>query len=191
MKPRPEASSPPGRKGLLHVDDWAEIRRLHRSEGRAIKAIAREPGLSRNTVRAALRSSSPPRYERRPMPSMVDAVEDRVRALLRATPTMPATVIAERLGWERGMTVLRDRVRELRPAYLPAGPAGPRHVPPGRARPVGPVVPARGHPPGTRARRATAGHRGRLGLLPPDGRPGGRPTSSYQSGSPNALVSSS
>lgn len=124
MKPRLEASSPPGRKGLLHVDDWAEIRRLHRSEGRAIKAIARELGLSRNTVRAALRSSSPPRYERRSMPSMVDAVEDRVRALLRATPTMPATVIAERLGWERGMTVLRERVRELRPAYLPADPAG-------------------------------------------------------------------
>lgn len=109
---------------MLHVDDWAEIRRLHRSEGRAIKAIARELGLSRNTVRSALRSPSPPRYERRPAPSAVDAVEGRVRALLRGTPTMPATVIAERIGWERGMTVLRDRVRELRPAYLPADPAG-------------------------------------------------------------------
>ena len=30
---------------------------------------------------------------------------------------MPATVIAERIGWTRGMTVLRDRVAELRPAY--------------------------------------------------------------------------
>lgn len=26
---------------------------------------------------------------------------------------MPATVIAERVGWERGLTVLKDRVREL------------------------------------------------------------------------------
>jgi hypothetical protein len=31
---------------------------------------------------------------------------------------MPATVIAERIGWTRGLTVLKERVRELRPAYL-------------------------------------------------------------------------
>ena len=36
------------------MEDWAEIRRLHRSEGMAIKAIARRSGLARNTVRAAL-----------------------------------------------------------------------------------------------------------------------------------------
>lgn len=35
---------------------------------------------------------------------------------------MPATVIAERIGWERGLTILKKRVRELRPAYLPVGP---------------------------------------------------------------------
>ena len=35
---------------------------------------------------------------------------------------MPATVIAERIGWTRSMTVLKDRVRELRPLYLPADP---------------------------------------------------------------------
>ena len=37
---------------------------------------------------------------------------------------MPATVIAERVGWTRGMTVFKERVRELRPAYLPPDPAG-------------------------------------------------------------------
>ena len=36
------------------MEDWAEIRRLHRAEGMAIKAIARRLGLARNTVRAAL-----------------------------------------------------------------------------------------------------------------------------------------
>ena len=36
---------------------------------------------------------------------------------------MPATVIAERVGWTRGMTVFKERVRELRPAYLPPDPA--------------------------------------------------------------------
>jgi transposase len=52
----------------------------------------------------------------------VDAVEPRIRELLAAWPTMPATVIAERIGWERSIRVLRDRVAELRPAYLPPDP---------------------------------------------------------------------
>ena len=37
---------------------------------------------------------------------------------------MPAGVIAERVGWTRAMTVFNERVRELRPAYLPPDPAG-------------------------------------------------------------------
>ena len=41
---------------MLNVEDWAEIRRLHRAEGMSIKAIGRRLGVSRNTVRAALRS---------------------------------------------------------------------------------------------------------------------------------------
>jgi hypothetical protein len=36
---------------------------------------------------------------------------------------MPATVIAERVGWSRSLTVLKDRVRELRPVYAPVDPA--------------------------------------------------------------------
>lgn len=52
----------------------------------------------------------------------MDAVEVQIRELLRETPTMLTTVIAERIGWERGMTVLKDRVRDLRPAYVPGDP---------------------------------------------------------------------
>jgi transposase len=110
-------------KGVLSVEDWAEIRRLYRAEKMPIKVIARVLGISRNTVRAAIASDGPPKYERKPAGSIVDAVEPRVRELLRAYPTMPATVIAERIGWDRGLTVLKDRVRELRPAYLPPDPA--------------------------------------------------------------------
>jgi transposase len=110
-------------KGVLSVEDWAEIRRLYRAEKMPVKVIARVLGISRNTVRAAIASDGPPKYERKPAGSIVDAVEPRVRELLRAYPTMPATVIAERIGWDRGLTVLKDRVRELRPAYLPPDPA--------------------------------------------------------------------
>jgi transposase len=110
-------------EGVLSVEDWAEIRRLHRAEQMPVKAIARVMGVSRNTVRAAVASSRPPKYERPRKGSIVDAAEPRIRELLRAYPAMPATVIAERIGWERSVRVLRDRVAELRPAYLPQDPA--------------------------------------------------------------------
>jgi transposase len=108
---------------VLVVEDWAEIRRLHRSVGMPIKAIARVMGVSRNTVRAALRAEVPPRYERVGSGSIVDEVEPRIRELLQAWPDMPATVIAERIGWSRSVRVLRKRVAELRPVYLPPDPA--------------------------------------------------------------------
>ena len=108
---------------MLSVEDWAEIRRLHRAEQMPVKAIVRVMGVSRNTVRAAIASDRPPKYQRPRKGSIVDAVEPRIRELLRAYPTMPATVIAERIGWDRSVRVLRDRVAELRPAYLPQDPA--------------------------------------------------------------------
>jgi transposase len=103
---------------LIDVEQWAEIRRLHFAEEMGIKTIARRLGVARNTVRSAVRSSQPPAYVRAPAGSAVDAVEPAIRRLLVKTPDMPATVIAERIGWSRSMTVLRDRVREIRPDYL-------------------------------------------------------------------------
>jgi transposase len=108
---------------VLGVEDWAEIRRLHRAEQMPIKQVARVLAVSKNTVKRALAADGPPRYQRAPRGSVVDTVEPRIRELLAAWPTMPATVIAERIGWTRGLTVLKDRVRELRPVYLPPDPA--------------------------------------------------------------------
>ncbi|WP_225732495.1 MULTISPECIES: IS21 family transposase [unclassified Nocardia] len=108
---------------MLAVEDWAEIRRLHRSEGLPIKAIARLLGVSRNTVRVALASDRPPKYERAAKGSIVDAVEPQIRELLKLYPTMPSTVIAERIGWTRSIRVLSARVAELRPVYVPPDPA--------------------------------------------------------------------
>ena len=106
------------------MEAWAEIRRLHRAENLSIKEISRRLHLARNTVRAAVRSCEPPEYVRRGRASAVDAVEPEIRRLLREYPRMPATVIAERIGWERGITILKERVAELRPVYLPPDPAG-------------------------------------------------------------------
>jgi transposase len=88
-----------------------------------VKVIVRVMGVSRNTVRAAIASDRPPKYVRPRKGSVTDAAEPRIRELLRAYPSMPATVIAERIGWEHSVRVLRDRVAELRPAYLPPDPA--------------------------------------------------------------------
>jgi transposase len=108
---------------MLSVEDGAEIRRLYRAERLPIKVIARVLGISKNTVKAALASEGPPKHERPHRGSIVDEVEPRIRELLQAYPRMPATVIAERIGWTRSIRVLSARVAELRPVYLPPDPA--------------------------------------------------------------------
>jgi transposase len=103
---------------VLKVEDWAEIRRLHFGEGLGKQTIAKRLGIARNTVKAALASPDPPVYRRPRRPSAVDPYEDQIRVLLKDCPTMPATVIAERIGWDRGITILKERVAELRPLFL-------------------------------------------------------------------------
>ena len=110
-------------KWVLSVEDWAEIRRLHRAERMPVKVIARVLGCSRNTVRNALAAEGPPVYRRHSTGSVVDAVEPRIRELLQACPTMPATVIAERIAWPYSIRTLSTRVAELRPIYVPPDPA--------------------------------------------------------------------
>ena len=74
-------------------------------------------------MRAALRSDGPPKYERAPKGSVADGFEPRIRELLAALPTMPASVIGERIGWPYSDRTLRTKVAELRPVYLPPDPA--------------------------------------------------------------------
>lgn len=105
------------------MEDWAEIRRLHRAEQVPIKEIARRLGVARNTVRRALAAPAPPRYERAGTGSLVDQVEPELRKLLNDHPRMPATVLARRLGWTHSLTILKDRIRVIRPEYAGVDPA--------------------------------------------------------------------
>lgn len=84
-------------------------------------------------MRHALRAEVSPKQGRAPAGSLVDAVEPRIRELLSVSPTMPATVVAERIGWERSIRILWNRVSELRPAYLPPDPSSPTTYQPGGA----------------------------------------------------------
>ncbi len=110
------------------MENWAEMRRLHRSERLGVKTIARRLGVARNTVRAALASDEPPKYQRRAAGSAVDGFEPQIRRLLAEFPDMPATVIAERVGWEQSASVLRARVAELRSIVSAGGPGGSHRV---------------------------------------------------------------
>lgn len=105
------------------MEHWAEIRRLHRAEQVPIKEISRRLGIARNTVRSALASESPPSYRRAGKGSLVDAAEPEVRKLLVLNARMPATVIAERIGWQHSLTILKDRIRQIRPEYAGVDPA--------------------------------------------------------------------
>jgi transcriptional regulator with XRE-family HTH domain len=105
------------------VNDWAEIRRLHAAEGLSQRAIAKRLGVSRTTVSRALASPTPRTYSRPPRPSKFDDVEYWVVELLREFPDMPATVLAERVGWEGSDSWFRKRVADLRPGMRPVDPA--------------------------------------------------------------------
>ena len=75
------------------------IRRLA-AEGVPKAQIAARLGISRTTVIKAVNLESPPEYERAPKPTSFTPFEGRVRQLLAETPDMPATVLAERVGWD-------------------------------------------------------------------------------------------
>ena len=104
------------------MEDWALIRRLA-AEGVSKARIAERLGISRTTVIKAVGSDAPPRYERSPGPTSFTVFEPRVRALLESTPDMPATVLAERVGWTGSIRWFRENVTRLRPEHRPVDPA--------------------------------------------------------------------
>jgi len=104
------------------VEDWALIRRLV-ADGVPQRQVARDLGIGRSTVERALASDRPPKYERPAVPTSFTPFEPAVRQLLAATPGMPATVIAERVGWTGSITWFRDNVRRLWPDHCPVDPA--------------------------------------------------------------------
>ena len=105
------------------MEDWALIRRLA-AEGIPKAQIAERLGISRNTVSRAVVSVEPPRYERASVEeTSFTPFEERVRAMLAEFPEMPATVLAERVGWSGSPSWFRENVARLRPEQRRPDPA--------------------------------------------------------------------
>jgi hypothetical protein len=107
---------------VITLEDWALIRRLV-AEGVPKARVAQRLGVSRTTVVKAVSSDAPPRYERRVAPTSFSPFEQRVRALLEDDPDLPATVLAERVGWTGSITWFRENVKRLRPEHRKIDPA--------------------------------------------------------------------
>ena len=108
---------------MLKVDEWAEIRRLHRVEGMSIRGISRRLGVARETVTRALRATGPPVYRRAAKPSKLDPFKVRIADLLAEYPRLSAVRVREILsaeGYTGGMTILRDHLHRVRPRPIPA-----------------------------------------------------------------------
>lgn len=106
---------------MLKEEGVMEIRILHR-QGHSIRRIARELGISRNTVRSYLRNDSPPAYSSRPArSSKLDPYKPYiVERIAAARPDwIPATVIdreIRELGYQGSIRLVRYFLAELKPA---------------------------------------------------------------------------
>src|SRR5262249_30070570 len=118
---------PPGQIGwVISVEDWALIRRLV-ADGAPQRQVARQLGIGRSAgprAGAAARAVAwvgPRKYERKRVVTSFSRCEPRVRELLAEFPEMPATVVAERAGWEGSMSWFRENVGRLRPQHSGVG----------------------------------------------------------------------
>ena len=102
------------------TDRTAEVLKLHFVEGLSVRAISRRISMARKTIRRILgrelpRDTTSLRHTRE---SLLDPFDSLIRDELKATPELRAPAMLERLrplGYAGGVSILRDRLRELRP----------------------------------------------------------------------------
>ena len=99
-------------------DSVAEVLRLGLIEGVSVRQTSKRLRMSRKTVRKILgRHTAPPPTVPTARGSLLDAYDVQVRAILDDVPDILAPAVLERLrplGYTGGVTILRDRLRQLR-----------------------------------------------------------------------------
>ena len=98
--------------------EWAQVRALA-ADGISRREIASRLGINRRTVARLLASDEPPRYQRAPTGSQLDALEPVLRRLLEEWPQIKAPRLTEILRAEYGymgsLRLVQERLQELRP----------------------------------------------------------------------------
>jgi transposase len=105
---------------MVAVEQWAELRRQHFVGGVSIKELTRRSGLSRNTVRAALRGDRAPGYARAPAVSKLEPFKDEIHRLLKMEPALSGVRVREQiepLGYAGGKTIVDDYLRDVRSLF--------------------------------------------------------------------------
>lgn len=107
---------------MLGVEQWADLRRLHFTEGLSIRELGRRTGLHRTTIRRALSSALPPQYTRSASGSKLDPFKEDIHRLLGDDPRMPNVRVGELLaplGYTGQQTILDTYLREVRLLFAP------------------------------------------------------------------------
>lgn len=106
---------------MIPVEAWTTIRYLH-AQGKPVRAIAKELGVARNTVRTALRHEQPPRYTRprRPNPQLTPFT-DAIQHMALEQQFIGTRILREvrAQGYAGGPTALYRYLRELRATTAP------------------------------------------------------------------------
>jgi len=99
---------------------FADVLKLAFIDGLGVRAVARRLHMARKTVRRILdrerrKYRAPPTS---PRPTLLGAYDGAIRQMLSDTPELRAPAVLERLrplGYRGGVSILRDRLRQLRP----------------------------------------------------------------------------
>jgi transposase len=108
---------------VVGVEQWAEVRRMHRVDGLSGREISRRTGLHRDTVARLLAAAAPPRYERRPVGSKLDPFKDWICEQLAVDPRIQSQRLREmasEIGYAGGKSIFDGFVRDVRPRFLAA-----------------------------------------------------------------------
>ncbi|MGR5552140.1 IS21 family transposase, partial [Vibrio alfacsensis] len=107
---------------MINQEQLVEIHVLHQ-QGCSIRRIAKDLGISRNTVRTYLRdkSKAPVYPERQARPTKLQPYHDYLRGRIEAAKPywIPATVLLRELrtlGYEGGITMLKEHIKQFKPS---------------------------------------------------------------------------
>ena len=112
-----------------------QIQVLH-CQGKGVREIAHELGVSRNTVRRVLRGEKYERYRQRSERSKLDPYKNEIRARLRRARSLhiPATVVHREIvarGFDGSVIIVRRFMQTLKPPSI-AEPIVRFEAPPGK-----------------------------------------------------------